>query len=92
MEPPLLQGGFFFTVSAPSGRTRNIGKIAKVLIPLNIFLFGVAVVTLAMMVLWSRATRGRWPTRRRFMVLSGICLVIWMTGNVFFLYFHFRAH
>ena len=67
-----------------------MNESAENLLALNIDLFGVAALALGMMVLWSRATRGKWPNRKRVMVLSGVCLFCWILGNIS--YFYFRSH
>jgi hypothetical protein len=60
------------------------------LLALNIVLFGALVIGLGLMVLWSRATRGVWPDRKKVIFLSGVNLSIWLCANI--LYFYFRSH
>jgi hypothetical protein len=74
----------------PAERHLDMNEAAENLLALNIDLFGVAALTLGMMVMWSRATRGKWPNRKRVMVLSGVCLFCWILGNIS--YFYFRSH
>ena len=63
---------------------------AQNLLALNIVLFGVVVIGLGLMIVWSRATRGVWPGRRKVLLLSGINLSIWIGANL--LFFYFRSH
>lgn len=60
------------------------------LLVLNVVLFGTALLTGVMMVLWARATRGRWPSHRRIQFTVGYCLLVWLFGNM--AYFYFRSH
>jgi hypothetical protein len=67
-----------------------MGKVLQNLIALNIDLFGVSALAFGMMVLWSRATRGKWPNRTKVAVFAGVCVACWIIGNLSF--FYFRAH
>ena len=60
------------------------------LVALNVVLFIGAAIALCLMILWSRATRGVWPGRKKITFLAGMNLVIWLSGNI--LYFYFRTH
>jgi hypothetical protein len=60
------------------------------LLALNIVAFGVVVITLGLMVSWSRMTRGVWPGRKKVIVLLGINLGLWIYTNIMF--FYFRSH
>jgi hypothetical protein len=60
------------------------------LIALNMVALGVVVTTFCLMVLWSRMTRGVWPSRKRVTVLAGINLALWVYTNLMF--FYFRPH
>jgi small-conductance mechanosensitive channel len=63
---------------------------AQNLLALNIVLLGVVAIGLGLMVLWSRLTRGKWPSRKKLIFLSGINLGIWFCANI--MYFYFRSH
>jgi hypothetical protein len=60
------------------------------LLILGVGLLLVALLTLGMMVLWSRAVRGRWPSGRKIRIFSGVCIFIWIFG--FASYFYFKSH
>jgi len=68
----------------------NMNETVQNLLVLNICVFGVVAITLALQILWSRATRGVWPSRNKVMFLSGLNLFIWLSSNI--LYFYFRSH
>ena len=61
------------------------------LIPLNIALLIVVILTFVMMTFWSRATRGEWPSRKKLGMFLLVCLGVWLCGNASYLYFHLRA-
>jgi len=69
-----------------------VTKIANDLVPMNIVMFGVVFLTFFMMIMWSRTTRGKWPSRKKAFLLSGICLSIWLFGNACYFYFYFQDH
>jgi hypothetical protein len=58
------------------------------LILLNILSFLVVLISISLMILWSRATRGVWPGRKKLFLLSGVNLFLWVYANV--MYFYFR--
>jgi hypothetical protein len=57
---------------------------------MNIVMLVAVTLTFGMMVLWARATRGRWPSRRRIGLTAGFCLLLWLFGNLLYLYFRFH--
>lgn len=60
------------------------------LILLNILCFLVVVISMCLMISWSRVTKGVWPGRKKLFVMSGVNLLLWIYGNV--MYFYFRSH
>ena len=53
----------------------------QTLLALNIVLLGVAALTVVMMIIWSRMTRGKWPSRKKFGLTLGFNLFVWIFGN-----------
>jgi hypothetical protein len=60
------------------------------LLVLNVIAFAVVATSFALMVLWSRTTRGVWPSGKKLAVLGGVNVGLWVYANVMLLYF--RAH
>jgi hypothetical protein len=60
------------------------------LLALNIDAVVVVAITLGLMVLWSRTTRGVWPSWKKFILLLGFNLGLWFFTNI--MYFYFRSH
>ena len=67
-----------------------MNETAQNLLVLNIIGCALVSITLFMQIMWSRATRGVWPSRKKVMFLSGMNIFIWLSGNI--LYFYFRSH
>jgi len=57
---------------------------------MNIVMLIVVLVVFCMMVLWALATRGRWPSRKRIGLTAGFCLLLWLFGNLSYVYFKYH--
>ena len=60
------------------------------LLAVNIIAFGVVLILLGLTVMWSRMTRGVWPSGKKLIILLGINLGLWVYTNIIF--FYFKSH